>query len=380
VEDLREPHELSRRFVDAVDEAGLGRNDDFNGERQEGGGLFQATQRSGRRWSCASGFLRPAMRRSNVTVVTGATTHRVVFEGKRAVGIDYYRPPDGGVTVRARREVILSAGAFGSPHLLMLSGIGHAEHLRDNGIEVVEDLPVGDHLQDHPCLSMIWRSRVGPTLEDAETNTNLAKWAMLRRGPLTSTVAEACAFAHSKEGLPAADLQYHFAPGFFQHHGFVKPEHASFTVGTVLVSPQSRGRIRLRSADPSAHPSILGNHLQESADVDAIVRSMELTREIVSCGPLRKIAGDALEPPTEHATKDEQRDWIRNEIELLYHPVGTCRMGQPGDSVVDPQLRVHGLEGLRVVDASVFPLIPGGNTNAPTIMVAEKAADLIRGN
>jgi choline dehydrogenase len=295
------------------------------------------------------------------------------------VGVQYFRPPDGLAHVRATREVILSAGAFGSPQLLMLSGVGHADHLAEHGIDVVADLPVGDHLQDHPCLSVIWRSKVGPTLEDAETTTNLAKWAMLRRGPLTSTVAEACAFVHSKEGLPAPDLQFHFAPGCFLHHGFVKPNVPGFTIGTVLVSPQSRGRVRLRSADPGSQPSILGNHLQESADMDAILRSIEISREIASCGPLRKVAGDLIEPKSNPTTARELREFVRESIELLYHPVGTCRMGPPGDAVVDPNLRVHGIDGLRVVDASVMPLISGGNTNAPTIMVAEKAADLIRG-
>jgi choline dehydrogenase-like flavoprotein len=378
VEDLRSPHALSERFVEAVDDAGYGRNEDFNGPSQEGAGLFQVTQRRGRRWSTAAAFLRPAMRRRNVEVITAATVQRVIVDGPRATGVEYHAAPNGTRQVHCRREVILSAGAFGSPQLLMLSGIGPGDHLASHGIRSVVDLPVGDHLQDHPYVTHIYESKVGPTLEDAEAPANLAKFVALRRGPLTSTVAEAGAFLRSRDGLATPDLQFHFAPGYFFDHGFVAAPGRSFTLGPVLVSPKSRGRVRLRSADPFAPPSIVGHHLQDPDDVDALVRGMEIAREIASCHALAEIRGKELEPGPAVKSRDQLEAYLRAHLQLLYHPVGTCRMGPPGDAVVGPDLRVHGVDGLRVADASVMPVIIGGNTNAPTIMIAEKAADLIR--
>jgi choline dehydrogenase-like flavoprotein len=280
---------------------------------------------------------------------------------------------------RAGREVILSAGAFASPHLLMLSGIGPAGHLREMGLDVAVDSPeVGRNLQDHPFYTCVWEVS-GGSLADAEHPRYLLEWLLRRSGPLTSSVAEAFAFVRSRPGLPAPDLQLHFAPAYFVNHGFDEFDGHAVTLGPVLISPRSRGSLTLRSADPADKPRILTNTLAEREDLDALVAGIRVAREILAAQPLAEVSRRELLPGVAADSDDELAARVRAGVELLYHPVGTCRMGTGEDAVVDEQLRVCGVEGLRVVDASVFPLIPGGNTNAPTVMVAERAADLIRG-
>jgi choline dehydrogenase-like flavoprotein len=260
----------------------------------------------------------------------------------------------------------------------MLSGIGPAAHLQEVGVPVQLDLPgVGENLQDHPYCVGIWDLPGGGSLADAEHPKYLAQWLFKRTGPLTSTVAEAFAFVRSRPGLPAPDLQYHFAPAYFVEHGEGEYDGHAMTVAPVLISPKSRGHVRLASPDPYAKPSILTNSLTDPDDIRAMVSGMKLAREIV--GEFGTVAGREIFPGDGVSTDEDLEQDVRNRIELLYHPVGTCRIGQDEQAVVDPELRVRGVEGLRVADASVMPVIPGGNTNAPTIMVAEKAADLVLG-
>jgi choline dehydrogenase-like flavoprotein len=320
------------------------------------------------------------MKRQNLEVVTGAQVLRVELDGGRATGIRYRDRRGREQVARADREVILAAGSIGSPQLLMLSGIGPADHLREVGVEVAHDLPgVGGNLQDHPYVVCIWESKLGGSLYGADKPKPLLEWLLRRSGPLTSSVAEAFAFVRSRPGLPAPDLQFHFAPAYFNDNGFDEFEGHAFTLGPVLVTPQSRGEIRLRSADPAAKPRILTNSLSEPEDVQALVAGMKLAREMAAAGPLAETAAREIFPGPGVDSDDDLAADLRRRVELIYHPVGTCKMGSGGDAVVDAELRVRGVENLRVADASIMPVIPGGNTNAPAIMVGERASDLIRG-
>jgi choline dehydrogenase len=379
VEDLRSPHPWTTAVIQSAIAAGYPRNDDFNGPAQEGVGQYQVTQRRGRRWSAADAYLHPAEDRSNLEVRTGAYTTRVLVEGGRATGVEYRQ--GGRVhTVRATREVLLSGGAINSPQLLMLSGIGPAEHLRSVGVDVVHDLPgVGEGLQDHPLVPVIWNVRSGRSLFRGESPSGYARWFGARRGPLTSNLAEAGLFTRSSPDLAEVDLQYHFLPVKFWRQAEVDPDVDAFTACAVLVHVASRGSVRLRSADPSWAPAIDAGYLTESRDVDALVNGVEKVRELASGGPLARVLADEFSPGGTVQGAGGLRRSIRQTLESLYHPVSSCRMGIDDLAVVDPQLRVRGIESLRVVDASVMPTLVRGNTNAPTIMIAERAADLISG-
>jgi choline dehydrogenase-like flavoprotein len=380
VEDERSPRPLTGRFLAACAEAGIPRIADYNGPEQDGAALAQVTQRDGKRWSAADAYLRPALGRPNLEVVTGALVSGLQIEGGVARGVRYSRGRRGGEQLaRAGREVVLSAGAIASPQLLLLSGVGPADQLRQLGLQVRHELPgVGENLQDHPYVSCVWDVPGGGSLLDAETPKALLEYLLRRTGPLTSSVAEAFAFVRSRPGLPGPDLQFHFGPAYFVDNGFDEYDGHAITTGPVLVKPRARGWVRLRSTDPSAKPRILTNSLSAQEDVEALAAGVRLAREIASTTPLAEVVGRELFPGPEVDTDDAIAADVRRRTELLYHPVGTCRMGTSSDAVVAPDLRVHGLERLRVVDASVMPVIPSGNTNAPTIMIAEKAADLIR--
>jgi choline dehydrogenase-like flavoprotein len=379
VEDARSPRPLTGRFLAACEKAGVPRIDDYNGPEQDGASMAQVTQRGGRRWSAADAYLRPAQKRPNLEVVTGALVSGVEITNGTATGVRYSRRRGGERVARAEREVILAAGAIGSPQLLMLSGVGPAAQLQEVGVPVVHDLPaVGENLQDHPYVVCVWDVPGGGSLADAEKPMALLEYLLRRTGPLSSSVAEAFAFVRSRPGLPAPDLQFHFAPAYFVDNGFEEYDGHAVSMGPVLVKPRSRGWVRLRSADPAAKPRILTNSLSDDEDVAALVAGVRLSREIAAAGPFAEALGRELYPGAEVDTDEAIAADVRRRAELLYHPVGTCRMGSGPDAVVSPSLQVHGLERLRVVDASVMPLIPGGNTNAPTIMIAEKAADLIR--
>jgi choline dehydrogenase-like flavoprotein len=379
--DERSPRQLTARFLAAAEESGIPRVPDYNGPEQDGASPVQVTQRNGKRFSAADGYLRPNMKRENLATITGAQVLGVELENSRATGVRYRDKRGREQVARADREVILAAGSIGSPQILMLSGIGPADHLREVGVTVKHDLPgVGQNLQDHPYVVCIWESKVGGSLYGADKPQKLLEWVLRRSGPLTSSVAEAFAFVRSRPGLPAPDLQFHFAPAYFNDNGFDEFEGHAFTLGPVLVTPKSRGWIKLRSSDPSAKPRILTNSLSEPEDVQALVAGMRRAREIASAGPLAEATAREIFPgPGVGDSDDDLADDLRRRVELIYHPVGTCKMGASDDAVVDAQLRVRGIEGLRVADASIMPVITGGNTNAPAIMVGERASDLIRG-
>src|SRR3954469_21410970 len=378
VEDERSPRPLTRRFLAAAEENGIAYVDDYNGPEQDGAALCQVTQRNGKRWSTNDAYLRPVRDRGNLEIVTGAAGERVRLSGGRATGVAYRDRFGRQRVAGASREVILAAGAFGTPQLLMLSGVGPAEQLRGLGIDVEVDAPgVGENLQDHPFNTVVCEVETG-SLVDAEHPRYLAEWLLRRSGPLTSTVAEAFAFVRSRPGLPAPDLQYHFAPAYFVEHGQEEFDGHAMTLGPVLVTPRSRGRLWLRSADPRDKPRILTNALADREDVASLVEGVKLAREVTSKEPLAEATGREIYPGSDVADDADIEAYVRRSVQLLYHPVGTCKMGTGDDAVVDPHLRVRGVDGLRVIDASVMPQIPGGNTNAPTIMIAERAADLIK--
>ena len=327
----------------------------------------------------ADAFLRPAMKRDNVDVATNAHVLGLEIAGGRVSGVRYRGKRGRESTATARREVILSAGAIGSPQLLLLSGIGPTADLAEHGIEARVDSPgVGGNLQDHPFLWMIWSADVPEGLARAEHPRYLAEWVLRKSGPLTSNVAEGVAFVRTRAGLPAADVEVHMAPAYFNDHGFAEYDGEALTLAPTLLTPKSRGRIRLRSSDPMAKPSILGNHLTEEEDLATMIAGVKLSRSIAASGPLAEVVTEELLPGPGVESDEEIEADLRARTELVYHPVGTCRMGSDDEAVVDPELRVRGIDGLRVVDASIFPLIPGANTMAPTVMVAEKAADLIQ--
>jgi choline dehydrogenase len=376
----RSPRPLTDLMIGAARARGFDLNGDYNDGDPSGVSVAEVTQKHGRRWSAADAFLRPALGRANLTVATGSTAIGLELRGGRATGVRLAGKLPFAVA-RARREVILAAGAIGTPQLLMLSGIGDPDKLAEAGVETrVESPGVGANLQDHPYVVGIWESAVGGSLLDAEKPGALLEFLLGRRGPLTSTVCEAFLFARSDGGDGPPDLQFHLAPAFFADNGFEEHDAHAFTMGPVLVAPRARGELRLRSADPTAKPRMVGNHLADDADMSAMVAGVKLTRELAASGPLASAAGREVYPGPGVGDDDEaiERD-CRRRCELLYHPVGTCRMGDDEEAVVDPELRVRGVEGLRVVDASVMPTITRGNTNAPTIMIAEKGADLILG-
>ena len=386
VQDPKHKSALTSAFVDSAQQAGLEANDDFNGRKQDGVGFYQVTQRGGRRWSAADAYLHPAADRPNLTVLTDTLVTGIALAGLRAVGVHYLQR---GVaeTARAESEVILACGAIGSPQLLMLSGIGPADHLRSHDIAVMADLPgVGANLSDHPMVAAMWHTPKSRGLWEQAGARNLARWQLMHSGPLTTNVAEAGGFSRSEEGLPAPDIQWHALPTPYQDGGLTDPSIRALSLLVTLVAVGSRGRIRLRSADPRHKPLIDPAYLSHGPDIDPLVAGVQMAREFAAARPMAKICKSELAPGDGVRTDTDIRDFIRHNLTTIYHPVGTCAMG--GDSklaasrlasVVDPELRVRGIDGLRVVDASVMPTVPRGNTNAPTIAIAEKAADLIQG-
>ncbi len=379
VSDLRSANPLSLAFVEAAVEAGFTRNSDFNAASQEGFGTYQVTQQNGRRHSAADAYLRPAMGRPNLKVITAGHASGILFEGKRAVGVSFQQG-ESNRQERADREVILCAGAIGSPQLLMLSGIGPGPQLRTFSIPVVCDLPgVGRNLQDHPSVGLIYQCLEPVSLASAESLTSLLRYVCFKKGLLTSNVGEAGGFVKSSSACPTPDIQFHFAPGYFKNHGSEKIKEHAFSFGPTLVRPCSKGSISLRSSNPLDSPRILANYFADARDLDAIVEGIKVARAISRSSALARYRGRELFPGDDIQGDAGFRDYARRITETLYHPVGTCKMGNDAEAVVDSELRVHGVEGLRVVDASIMPIVPGGNTNAPTIMVAEKAADLIKG-
>lgn len=376
VEDLRYKHPLTRAWVESAKAYGLAANNDFNGAEQDGVGFYQVTQRRGRRWSTADAYLRPARDRSNLTIQTDALVTRVLVEGGRATGVRYVA--DGREQqALAKGEVILCGGAVNSPQLLLLSGIGPADQLRALDIDVVADLPaVGEGLQDHPIVPVLWHTPKTKAIWEATGTRNFMIWQTLGRGPYASNVAEAGGFVRTSPDLPAPDLQYHVLPTPYVDQGLTDSPRRMISVFATTVSVASRGRVSLRSADPRWKPSIDPAYLEEQADLEVLVAGIRQAREIAKVGPLSKIAGPEYAPGED---VEDLAEWVREQVVTLYHPTSTCAMGGSEDTVCDPELRVRGVDGLRVVDASVMPAVTRGNTNAPTIAVAERAADLIAG-
>ncbi|HEY2574713.1 MAG TPA: GMC family oxidoreductase N-terminal domain-containing protein [Streptosporangiaceae bacterium] len=386
VQDAGHRSPLTKAFVEAAIACGLPANDDFNGAQQDGAGFYQVTQRGGRRWSTADAYLRPAMSRPNLTVRTDALVTKIEVEDGRAAAVRYLH---GGMaeTARAEREILLAGGTVNSPQLLMLSGIGPADHLRELGIDVIADSPgVGANLCDHPIVTAMWHTPKVRGLWEQAGPVNLMRWQVAHNGPLVTNVAEAGGFSRSDPALPAPDLQWHALPTPYENQGLTDPAKRAFSLLVTLVEVRSRGRITLRSADPRHKPAIDPSYLADSADIEPLVAGLQLARQFAAAKPMAKVCASELAPGPGADTEAELRTFIRQDLATLYHPVGTCAMG--GDSrlaasrltsVVDPELRVRGVTGLRVVDASVMPTVPRGNTNAPTIAIAERAADLIAG-
>ncbi len=377
------PHVLNEVFLDAAAEAGFARTDDFNGAVFEGAGRYDCTIKDGSRWSAARAYLTPASKRPNLEVRTDVQVERVTFAGGRASGVAYRR--GGGSETVAAREVILSGGTVNSPHLLMLSGIGPADHLRGQGIAVVHDAPeVGGNLQDHLDVIVQWACTQPITLNANSRMINklkaLAAWQFGRSGTASYIPTPVGAFLSTREDLAAPDIQMHFMPVRGNPHGRgTLPTEHGYQIHVCQLRPESRGTIRLASPDPLAHPRIDPRYLSAPEDLDTLLAGIALALRIGAAPAFAPYRGEVLWPGAAAASRDMLVAAVREWAETIYHPVGTCRMGADAGSVVDGALNVRGVAGLRVVDASVMPFLVSGNTNAPTIMIAEKASDLILG-
>jgi choline dehydrogenase len=374
VSESRSNNPMAAAFVEAAVEAGLPRNTDFNGASQEGAGLYQLTQRGGMRASTAVAYLHPVAERPNLTVMPYMLAHRVLFDGTRAVGVEAARLGELS-EFRAEREVILCGGAYNSPQLLMLSGIGPAEHLQLREVEVLLDFPeVGENLSDHPGAQTVWTTPEPVSLLLALEPAALEEFEKTQTGPLTSNLAEGGAFARVLDDSPLPDVQFHIAPVQIVDEGMSDPTDHGLWISPCVLQPESRGSVRLGSKDPTAKPIIRKNFYAAERDMRTMLAGMRLLLDIAARPALAPYCVDEFLVPAS-AGEDDLRAHIARTTFAVYHPVGTCAIG----SVVDDELRVQGVEGLRVVDASVIPMVPRGNTNAPTIALAERASDLIRG-
>ena len=384
VMDLQQANRHTSDFVQAAQQAGFPHNHDFNGAEQEGVGAYQVTHRQGERCSAAKAYLTPHLGRPNLTLITGAHATRVRLEGRRAVGVDFLQ--NGQLhQANARREVLLSAGALQSPQLLLLSGIGPGAQLQQFGIPLVLDLPgVGEQLHDHLDVVQVvdapgQTALFGVSLSGAaQVLRGMWQWSRERRGMLTTNFAEAGGFVRSRPEEPLPDLQLHFVTGKLVDHGRKTVFGHGYSCHVCHLRPKSRGSLRLASPDPMAAPLIDPNFLGHPDDLAVMVRGFKLMRHILAQPALAQLGGRELAVSAAARSDEQIADFIRAKADTIYHPVGSCRMGRRDTDVVDAELRVRGIAGLRVVDASVMPQIVGGNTNAPTIMIAEKAADLIR--
>ncbi len=374
VGDQRSGIAITPAFVEAGVEAGLARNEDFNGAEQDGVGMYQVTQRGGMRASASVSYLHPAMERPNLTVAPYTQVHQILFEGNRATGVAASQL--GQIQEHlAEREVILCGGAYNSPQLLMLSGVGPAEHLTMREVEVVLDQPaVGENLSDHPATYGVWTTPEPESLLLALEPAAVEEFEASQTGPLTSNLAEAGGFARVGGGAPAPDIQFHVAALQIVEEGLGDPDAHGLWVSPCLLTPETRGSVRLASKDPTARPVIRNRFYEEPADMARMLDGLRLMEEICGQPAIRPYAAERYYAPEGDSDEDLRAHAARSTF-AIYHPVGTCAIG----SVVDNDLRVNGLEGIRVVDASVMPTVPRGNTNAPTIAIAERAADLLRG-
>jgi choline dehydrogenase len=376
IEELRDPNPLRATFFAAGDQDGFTRLDELNRPDIDGYAPTPVTQHGGRRWSAADGYLRPGLKRPNLTLITGALVEKIILSGHRASGV-MFRSRGGRRSVTAAREIILSAGAVHSPHLLQLSGIGDPEVLRAAGIQTQVASPgVGTGLQDHPAVPVIMYTRDPVTLAGADKRPGeLVKYLTRRRGQLTSNVGEAVLFGRSEPGLEHPDLEFIFAPVPFIQHGQVAPPGHGITIAVVLLQPESTGTVTVRSADPAIAPAIDAGYLSNARDLARLVAGVRQSRRLFAT---EAMAGQVTEMMMPTSDETDLAEYVRSSAETLYHPTRTCRMGTDEAAVVDPELRVRGVDRLRVVDASVMPQIIRGHTHAPVVMIAEKAADLIR--
>jgi choline dehydrogenase len=384
VSNMRLQRPICDAWVAAAQEAGYPFNPDYNGATQDGVGYFQLTAQNGRRCSAAVAFLNPVRHRRNLTILTRAPASRLVFEGTRAVGVAYRDTSVAERRIIAHSEVIVCSGAIGSPHLLMTSGIGEAAQLREHGIEVLADLPgVGKNLQDHLQARLVFKCNE-PTLNDEVRSLfNKArialKYAMFRSGPMAMAASLATGFMRTGPHVETPDIQFHVQPWSADSPGEGVHPFSAFTMSVCQLRPESRGEIRLASADTRVHPRILPRYLSTETDRRTIVEGIKIARRIARHDPLASKISEEFRPDATLDLDDDvgTLDWARNYSTTIYHPTGTCKMGPGPDAVVDARLRVHGLTGLRVADCSIMPEIVSGNTNAPAIMIGEKAADMI---
>jgi choline dehydrogenase len=377
--ELPERHVLAEAFVHAAHAAGIPRAENVNGESPDGVGFVPVSQRRGRRFSVLDGYLGPARRRPNLTLVTGALVTRVLVEDGRAVGVAY-RLDGAEEEARCEREVVLCAGAIGTPHVLQLSGIGPSDALAQAGIDVVCDVPgVGSNLLDHLANGLLVRTRGVETLASADSFRNLVRWLVRGSGPLTSNLGEAVAFVRSRPDLDAPDVELLLAPVLFEEEGLKQPTEHGLTLAVVLLCPRSAGTVLLRSADPRVSPAIDPNYLSDPGGEDeaTLLRGLRLARRVLAQEPLASFTEGEILPGGEARSDDDLRAHLRALSQTLYHPAGTCRMGSDPGSVVDPRLRMRGIAGLRIADASVMPMLPRGHTNWPTVMIAERAATFL---
>ena len=384
----KSPRPITRAFIEAAGKLQHREVADFNTGDNEGVGLYQVTQfhdaaRNGERCSAAAAYLHPVMERPNLTVITGAHATRLSLEGKRATGV-HYRQGKQDKHVAAAREVILCGGAFNSPQLLQLSGIGRAQDITTHGIEMVHELAgVGQNLQDHLDFTLGYKSKDTDNFGIGATGTvNLIKhaleWRKTGKGMLATPFAEGCAFLKTDPNIERPDIQIHFVISVVDDHARKLHAGYGYSCHVCVLRPASRGSVTLASADPMAAPAIDPNYLTEDSDLETLIKGAKMSREIMKTPPLAAYEHKELFGVRDGMSDVDWEEIIRNRADTIYHPVGTCKMGVDALAVVDPELRVHGMEGLRVVDASVMPTVTSGNTNAPTIMIAERAADLIR--
>lgn len=390
VSEQRSPRPITHAFVEAAKQCGIPPRNDFNDGDNEGVGLYQVTQfhdadRRGERCSAAAAYLHPIQgQRTNLTTKTHVRASRILFEGKRAVGVTY-KECSTPHEVRAKREVLLAAGAFGSPQLLQLSGVGRPEDITCHGIRMVHELPgVGQNLQDHLDFIQAFKTRDTDNFGIGLAGTvnllgHIAQWRRDGSGMLATPFAEGAAFFKSGADVERPDLQLHFVISIVDDHARKLHAGYGFSCHVCYLRPHSRGEVFLQSADPMADPGINPNFLSDDRDLKALIQGAKVTRDILLSSPLEKYRDRELFGTTDGMTDTQWEQAIRSRADTIYHPVGTCKMGRDPLSVVDPELKVHGLDGLRVIDASIMPTLVSGNTNAPTIMIAEKAVDLIRG-
>ncbi len=382
VNDMRLRREICDQWVEAAQTAGHKFNPDYNGIDQEGVGYFQFTCRKGRRCSAASAYIKPNLDRSNLSIISKALTRKVLFNNRTATGVEIER--GGNVeTITARQEVILCAGAIGSPQILMLSGIGNGADLKSHGIDVIRDAPdMGRNLQDHLQARLVHKC-AKPTMNN-EVNSLIGKakialeYAVKRTGPMTMAASLACGFLKTREDLATPDIQFHIQPWSADSPAEGPHKFSAFTSSVCQLRPESRGHLELKSADPSDYPLLHPNYLATPLDQQTMVAGVKMARDIAEAEPLKSSITSEHAPGKDVQTDDELLEWIRNTSTTIYHPSGTCRMGQDDQAIVDERLRVKGVSNLRVADCSIMPTLVSGNTNAPAIMIGEKLSDMIQ--